>query len=108
MFIRVKEGVTLDGLQHHMLRVLLAACYVYSKHGIEQVWITSAVRMSRGKGSLHPSGRALDLRRWGLRDPAAAAAELAGWLGPDYDVVLEVDHIHVEHDPPARPPAGGA
>lgn len=106
MIVRVLEGVHLDGLHHTMLRVLMAACWIWEQHGVTVLWVTSAVRPDHALGSLHPSGRALDLRRWGLRDPVAATKELAAWLGTDYDVVLESDHVHVEFDPVARPTAG--
>jgi hypothetical protein len=50
-------------------------------------------------------GRAIDLRTWdvgmkAVQDKFVAAAKAT--LGPDYDVVVEKDHIHVEYDPKGR------
>ena len=57
---------------------------------------------------LHPHFRALDIRisnieapndgeRW--EEALAWGERMARRLGPDYDVVTEDDHIHVECDP---------
>lgn len=107
MRLVIKEDVQLDGLQLPMLRALYLAAVVYDHHGATSITVTSAVRPGGRSFSLHPSGRALDLRIWNLADPPAVAQELAALLGPDYDVVVEDDHIHIEHDPVARPAAGG-
>lgn len=79
--------------------------------------ITSAMRpKSPGGSSLHPQGRALDLR---TRDLTTAEAryltrQIAEALGEDFDVILEgwqstdsrlrnrAPHIHVEYDPKGR------
>jgi hypothetical protein len=41
------------------------------------------------------------LRVWGLTDEARTEAvqKLKNKLGLDYDIVDEVDHIHIEFDP---------
>jgi len=80
--------------------------------------VTSADDSHHKKGSRHYIGRAFDMRCFGdriggLRDldgdvigeeqqrdiAAIWTARLAMFLGGDYDVVLEVDHLHVELDP---------
>lgn len=79
--------------------------------------ITSGMRdQSPGGSSLHPLGRALDLRVWALpttEDIRGFAALLRERLGPDFDVIVEgpaaedvkyldrPPHIHVEYDPKA-------
>jgi len=67
--------------------------------GVEPI-ATSIMDGTHKVGSLHYLGRAFDLR---TRDivPArreAFRAALRRALGPEYDVVLEDTHIHIEHD----------
>lgn len=52
-------------------------------------------------GSKHYTGEALDVRRRNLSDQTLrqVVSRLAVRLGPDYDIVLEADHIHIERDP---------
>ena len=65
--------------------------------------VTSACELGdfRKKGSRHLSGYAFDLRTRGLSDEliAVIAREAREALGPDYDVVDEGNHIHIEFDP---------
>lgn len=103
MLMRVKEGAELDGLALPMLRALYLIALVLRERGHTTFTVTSGVRTPEADFSLHPSGRALDIRRWTLTYPAAAAEEISAILGPDYDVVLEEDHLHIEHDPRTRP-----
>lgn len=67
----------------------------------DTVWITSANDAKHKLGSLHYQNKAFDFRVRNLVNKA----ELPGWvdrirhkLGPDYDVLNEGDHIHVEFD----------
>ncbi len=80
--------------------------------------ITSGRRpKTPGGSSLHPEGRAMDIRVWYLDSPQnqhAFAEELQKRLGEDFDVVVEgpasrvefyrnrPPHIHVEYDPKGR------
>ena len=90
-----------------------------------EVWITAIVDGEHKKTSRHFSGDALDVRCMGERpgaiwygDYAAGEMELGRpdprrqtelarlWgmrlrraLGPDWDVVVEARHIHLEYDP---------
>lgn len=67
--------------------------------GVEP-WATSVMDGDHKAGSLHYRGRAFDLRvrdvvperRKAFRDALRRA------LGPEYDVVLEPSHVHVEWD----------
>lgn len=75
------------------------------------VVLTSANDSTHGAQSLHYVDRAVDVRIYGARpggilaegDPKEAAAAWVGRLrqrlGPDYDVLLEADHIHIEWQP---------
>ena len=106
--IRVKPGVQLSDVQAIAVLINVAES-VYRDHGLN-CRITSgidrpATRVGMG---LHPKGRALD---FGIKDHAWAvlpadlveniAAEMRQALGRDFDVVVELDkvHIHVEYDP---------
>lgn len=83
------------------LEIKAAAERVFSRRGITVV-ITSGMDGSHSRQSLHDDGFALDLRRWDADARAVTdiiVAELRTELGPDYDVILEPDHIHVEYDP---------
>ena len=81
-----------------MFKAAVIAEEVYGKQGVELV-ITSANDGKHGDKTLHHKGLALDLRTWTLggREGEVAKA-LQEALGEAYDVVLEVDHIHVEYD----------
>ncbi len=68
------------------------------------VWITSANDSGHIIGSLHFENRAFDIRIQNILGHRAVEARM--WaeriqlvLGPKYDVVLAIDHIHVEYDP---------
>ena len=96
----MKHGVDLRGLQSQMVLAYMIAVACYARHGYPCT-ITSASDSKHGPNSLHYKGKALDLRtrnvpeelRQGLRD------EIANALGPQFDVVLESDHMHMEFDP---------
>lgn len=78
--------------------------------------ITSAMRpQSPGGSSLHPKGRAMDIRTRDLQvsEITYLAEQIREALGEDFDVVVEgrggygryrgrPDHIHIEHDPDGR------
>jgi conjugal transfer mating pair stabilization protein TraG len=67
--------------------------------------ITSGNDAQHMAGSLHYQDRALDFRTRDLSpvDVQRWAAAIRSRLGPDYDVVIESDHIHIEHDPKGTP-----
>ena len=52
-------------------------------------------------GSLHYSGAAIDVRTRDLQpaDVQKIIARIKSCLGDDFDVLLEVDHIHIEFQP---------
>lgn len=80
----------------------------------DQLWITSANDSKHGPNSLHYRDRALDVRCFGIRpggirlglsaqsqerEARAWRDRLAAALGDAFDVVCELDHIHLEYDP---------
>jgi RHS repeat-associated protein len=52
-------------------------------------------------GSLHYTGNAIDLRTRDLSraDLSSITSLLQGYLGDNFDVLNEGDHIHIEYDP---------
>ena len=63
--------------------------------------VTSTYEGTHSSGSLHYHNKAIDFRRPRVNevDTLAGCTRLKITLGPDYDVVLEATHIHIEYDP---------
>lgn len=97
----LKPGVRVIGVRPEIVLALGILQEVFARANVPFV-ITSIVEGTHSRASLHYSGCAADLRR---PTEAAKAAELAtsakAALGDDFDVVLEVDHYHVEFQPKA-------
>ena len=68
---------------------------VYGEYGLNPV-CTSGNDSKHGKNSYHYQDRALDIRFWDIL--GVVAAKLKKVLPPYYDVVVEMDHIHIEAD----------
>lgn len=99
--MNIKQGVRVLGLRPEIVLALLVAESTFLLHGSDLV-VTSAIEGTHSRASIHYTGGAVDLRR--PLDPATAQAvarDLKADLGDDFDVVLEVDHIHVEFQPKA-------
>lgn len=100
--ISIKPGARIDGLRPEMVLALVVAEKVYEANHAELV-VTEGTGGQHMAGSLHASGRAVDLRtsNVGTAVLPIVVSGLKRCLGADYDVVLETDppHIHVEFDP---------
>lgn len=108
--ISIKPGAKLDGLRPEMVLAVVVAGQVYESNQADLV-VTEGTGGQHMAGSLHASGRAVDLRTGNLKDSLGAPMSPAGvqsvvlelkrHLGANYDVVLETasPHIHVEFDP---------
>ena len=96
----IKKGVKARGVRPEIVLAIQEAREVYRDLDAELV-ITSLLDSKHMKDSLHYNGLAVDLRTRHLSqaDRATAAARLRLVLGPEYDVVRESEHIHVEHEP---------
>lgn len=98
----VKDGVDFGNeIKPTTRRIIDAAEYVFGRYGIVPT-ITSAVDGNHMATSKHYSGDALDWRIWESDSKHVTeiiVIEMKYYLGGDYDVVLESDHIHVEYDP---------
>lgn len=110
--MRIKPGVRLAGMRPEMVIGLMVCDTVYHEWGREMV-LTSGTDGIHKSGSLHYQGRGSDLRlpsrcreanidsQLVINDKDVVSA-LMDALGPDFDVVLEVDHVHCEWDPKAE------
>ena len=94
--MKFKDGVVWTDMHPQVVQVLDAVDGVFKIHGVEAV-ITSGRDGKHGTNSLHYEGKAFDLRTWHVIDQVAK--NLRKILGPDFDIVVESDHIHVELDP---------
>ncbi len=97
----IKLGCDLRGLTPPMAIAYTIACHIYWERCQVRCVITSASDGTHGPNSLHYKGKALDLRTNNIPRHALPAlhADLKTALGAQFDVVLEDDHIHLEHDP---------
>lgn len=99
--ISIKDGVSLIGLDSKMILALIIADQVYSDHNIDDCVLTSATDSKHGEHSHHYKELAIDIRTSNIdvnmRQPIVAA--LQKQLGIQYQVIYEVDHIHIEFDP---------
>jgi len=93
----IKPGVDISRLNREIRRALNDINGVFMSHG-QEVVVTSTYEGNHSAGSLHYADDAIDIR---LPDPPIVGliAILKAGLGPNFDVVLERDHIHIEHDP---------
>lgn len=102
MGIWIKPGVSLNGLEPEMWEAVSRVGRIYKERGY-LCWVTGGTELAPGRTptSLHPKGQAIDFGTVarGVSDPKPLEADITAVLGPQYDVVLESDHIHVEFDP---------
>lgn len=98
--MRLKPGVRVQGLKPEALIALMVAEWVYDQHGYELV-VTSGTDGRHSPGSYHYTGEAIDIRTNTVpeHERPVLCSEIAARLGPAYDVILEPDHMHIEHDP---------
>ena len=99
MRIKFKEGVRFVELNDALLKLMEGIDKIFLVLGHVPT-ITSVNDGQHMQGSKHYSNEAVDLRTRDL--PVTSLPKLCNdlkrVLGPDYDVVLEKDHVHVEHD----------
>lgn len=94
----LKDGVQIAIMTPQLLDGILKAYGVYMDAG-EEFFITSLTDGKHMDTSLHYKGNAFDLRTWNLKHktPYQMIDLLKAKLGKDYDVIVEKDHIHAEH-----------
>lgn len=109
--MRLKSGVSIQGLHEKICKALGYFEGVYKAYNLSESFVitsgtedppdTEDLRESTHRASsLHPTGRAVDIRTWGftkqdLHDIAQTAQDV---LGEDYDIIVEIDHLHVEYE----------
>jgi len=95
----IKDNVKANGIKTELLLGLIIADGVYKSLGKELV-ITELSGGKHSRGSLHYVGFGADLRTHFFNDNGKHAAKiLKEKLGDEFDVVLELDHIHMEYQP---------
>lgn len=100
----IKPGVDLRNLEPQMAVAYTIACAVYLTLAKSVCVITSAFDSVHGVNTLHQRDgkcRALDLRTNTFHPELVAMLHqsLKEALGPQFDIVLEKDHLHIEFDP---------
>lgn len=93
----IKAGVDISRLERNTRRSLKVVSDIFLECGEEAV-ITSTYEGNHRPDSLHYADEAYDVRQ-----PKDSKLRIFGKikkkLGSDFDVVLERDHYHIEHDP---------
>lgn len=114
--LSVKRGVKLNHLDPPMGGKVYPLAHLWEAYfplDADGMTVTSGHEGAPGDGvhrkdSLHYKGRAIDLRVRDVRveDVKARFVPAARLLlGPDFDVIFEGDHVHIEYDPA---PDGGS
>lgn len=95
----LKLGVDISRLERPIRRALNQIDAVFLKYGKEAV-ITSTYEGNHSPGSLHYANLAVDIRSRDLNDSEKKGIlkDLLGKLGSNFDVIMEVNHIHLEYD----------
>lgn len=95
--MNLKLGVKIDGVRGFILTALGRIESAMEETG--EYTVTSLLDGKHGPNSFHYVGYAADLRTRHMKDREDVerlAAILGITLGPDYEVIVEKDHIHVE------------
>lgn len=97
---KLKHTAGLAGMQPELVPAMIVAAELLRELGFDCV-VTSITDSQHKGASLHYVGYALDLRTRHIpaEQHEAIRAELAARLGPQYDIILETDHIHLEYQP---------
>lgn len=101
MIVSIKPGVRVRGLSNELLLAIIIAESVFQETE-SSMTITSLTDGKHSVSSYHYTGDAVDLRLPSTVTRDQLLAQLKKALGTDYDVILEVDHIHIEYDPKPR------
>lgn len=107
--MKLKQGVSLHGVQPEIMIAMQVADRCYTEEGLE-MWVTSVCDGKHGRSSKHFVGYAFDSDGVDGRGSAASykqlqrvADSLLGSLTAEFDVVFggihHKSHIHVEFDP---------
>ena len=93
----IKAGVDITRLDRNTRRGLGRTGAVLQGHAQDFI-VTSTYEGTHGDGSLHYANQAFDIRK-PTDERETILAELKAELGHLFDVVVEVNHWHIEYDP---------
>lgn len=95
-----KEGVKVQGIRPELLLAMIVSEQVYNQHGYTYI-VTSLLDGKHSVTSLHYSGCAVDSRTRHIEPEhrKVIADQIRDKLTKDYDVVLELSHLHIEYQP---------
>lgn len=96
----LKNSVSVKNLQPQIVIAIIVCNDVYREHGYV-LCITSVSDSIHMKKSKHELGQAIDIRTRMIPKEGInlIAKEIRNDLTPEFDVVVEIDHIHIEYDP---------
>ena len=94
-------GVNIENLTHHIRDKFDFLDDVFMDVAGRECVITSGNDEQHMVGSLHYKDRAIDVRIKDISRQKAAIAyeQIVKEFGPDFDVLFEPTHIHIEYDP---------
>ena len=98
--MKMKSTVDVFGMRPELLLAVVIADGIHDKLGYDCI-LTSARDGKHSLTSLHYAGAAVDLRTKHLsgNDALVVTEQIRDALTEDYDVLLEMDHIHIEYQP---------
>jgi hypothetical protein len=103
--MQLKHGVSVKGIAPQFALMACVIDDVYHKHECEMI-VTAGVDGKHMDGSLHYKGLAMDVRTHNVprAELPILLAEVRGFLGDEFDVILEGEgtdneHLHAEYDP---------
>lgn len=99
--MNIKPGVEFNGVKPPIIKAIVKIAPIMEATG--EYTITSCTDGKHSANSLHYKGLAMDLRSrhippGGPNGIEVVAERLRLHLGPEWDVVVEPDHLHVEMD----------
>lgn len=98
--MKIKDGANYQGLTMAMMQACEIIDRIFTRYDYICV-LTSGKDGVHGEGSLHYEGRAGDFRTRQVtqENKQRIVSDCQRELGPEFEVILEDTHIHVEHDP---------
>ena len=96
----LKAGVDISRLNPEIRRTLTPLEKLYRARAEQEIIITSTYEGNHLPSSLHYHNDAIDIR-WpvGEQRRKELVNRIKEMLGKDFDVVSELNHIHIEYDP---------
>ena len=98
MTLAVKQGVKLPTAL--AMSIIVDVVHSTMRDAGFDCTITGALEGSHSRSSKHYVGLALDFRSRNIPpgEQPKLRDKIAALLGPDFDVILEPDHFHIEYD----------